>query len=270
MRLTPHTKGETTALLQGHPETPHFTHPIHHPHPLNKTSFPSSLSSSPGIERSSSPIVSSSPGKVNQENHHLNLTTQQFTPESALSHISRLQDEITEDEDSIQRFTLVLKNIDICSDPKKKKLLERNRPEYQGKVNKVEKRLEHKQIELSHWKSLLDEYNIEQGILQSEFQHNKEEVRKEKAKEVQMTMDSLDRAYRLHNEGLALRVENPNDPDRLEKLSYVHPNEEVDEVEKEGQKHKVGRASPVLSHKNTRKLKQKDKKMRKERATSDL
>jgi hypothetical protein len=82
-------------------------------------------------------------------------------------------------------------------------------------------------------------------------------------------MDSLDRAYRLHNEGLALRVENPNDPDRLEKLGYVHPNEEVDEVEEEGQEHKVEK-SPVLSHKNTRKLKQKDKKMRKERTTSDL
>lgn len=270
MRLTPHTKGETAMLLQGHPETPHFTHPSHQHHSLNKTSPSCSLSSSPGKETGGSSIFSSSPGKVNQENYHLNLTTHHFTPESARSHISRLQDEITEDEDSIERFTLVLKNIDLCSDPKKKKLLERNRPEYQGKISKVHKRLEHKHAELAHWKFLLDEYNTEQDILKSEFQHNKEELRKEKAKEVQMTMDSLDRAYRLHNQGLALRVENPNDPDRLEKLSYVHPDEDVDEVEEGGQEHKIETVSPVLSHKNARKLKQKDKKIRKERAMSDL
>lgn len=201
-------------------------------------------------------FLSSSPGKENPLLH--------FSPESAENHILRLSDEIQEDEDSIQRFNLVLANIDACSDPKKRKLLEKNRPEYTAKILKVQKRLDHKNAERQHLQDLLNEYNNEKEALQMEVQACKDEVKREKAKEVQNTMDALDRAYRLGNEGLALRVENPNDPDRLEKLGYVHPDEDI-EIEDGNNEHKE-EPSPVLSHKNMRKQK---KIMRKERAMSN-
>lgn len=201
-------------------------------------------------------ILSSSPSK---DNHLLH-----FNPESTHNHISKLADDIQEDEDAIQRFNTVIANIDGCSDPKRRKLLEKNRPEYMAKIKKVQKRLKHKYAEMNHLKDLVDEYNNEQEAIEMQVQADKEEMKREKEKEIQDTMDALDRAYRLENRGLALRVENPNDPNRLEKLGYVHPDEKVEE-ENESDEIKV-EGSPVLSHKEKRKQK---KTMRKERAMSN-
>jgi len=179
---------------------------------------------------------------------------------SAQSHISRLADEIQEDEDSVERYTKVLSNIDSCTDPKKKKILEKSRPEYSSKIKKVQIRLNHKYEELKRWEEQLVEINNVQEAIELETQANKTKSRLEKEKEFAKTMDALDRAYRLDTDGLALRVENPNDPDRLEKINYLHPNEDMHLVD-EDPEHKE-EISPILSHKNMRKQKQKERKER--------
>jgi hypothetical protein len=179
---------------------------------------------------------------------------------SAQSHISRLADEIQEDEDSIERFNKVISNIDSCTDPKKKKILEKSRPEYNSKIKKVQIRLEHKYAELKRWEEQVVKFNDEQEAIELETQANKEKNRLEKEKEFAKTMDALDRAYRLGTDGLALRVENPNDPDRLEKINYLHPNEDIHSGD-EDPEHKE-ELSPVLSHKDIRKQKQKERKER--------
>jgi chromosome segregation ATPase len=92
---------------------------------------------------------------------------------SAQSHISRLADEIQEDEDSIERFNKVISNIDSCTDPKKKKILEKSRPEYNSKIKKVQIRLEHKYAEMKRWEEQLVEFNNEQEAIELETQANK-------------------------------------------------------------------------------------------------
>merc|ERR1712146_735825 len=140
-----------------------------------------------------------------------------------------------------------------------KKILEKSRPEYSSKIKKVQLRLDHKYAE-KRWEEQLVEMNNEKEAIELETQANKAKSRLEKEKDFAKTMDALDRAYRLGTDGLALRVENPNDPDRLQKINYLHPNEDMHIVD-EDPEHKE-ELSPVLSHKNMRKQKQKERKER--------
>merc|ERR1711918_92018 len=118
-------------------------------------------------------------------------------------------------------------------------------------------RLEHKYAELKRWEEQVVKFTDEQEAIELETQANKEKNRLEKEKEFAKTMDALDRAYRLGTDGLALRVENPNDPDRLEKINYLHPNEDIHSGD-EDPEHKE-ELSPVLSHKDIRKQKKRAK-----------